>query len=256
MNARSSFRWAAPVPVPAIKKCALHNEILLGLAQSESAVLLSKLECVALKPSEHLAEMGQAITHVYFVNDGLASVLSQTPDDDSVEIGMIGKEGFVGTSIIFGLRTSIATVVAQLAGTAFRISLPDIEEGLRECPDIKMRMARYSAVLAIQGTQLVACNQFHAAGQRVARWLLMCDDRIGTDEIPITHENLGRLLGIRRPSVSDEVAILERAGAVEKFRGAIKIVNRNRLEDAACECYTAIVQQHLRCRRDWQGILL
>ena len=256
MDARSSFRWAAPAPVPAIKKCALHNEILLGLAQSESAILFSKLECVALKPSEHLAEMGQAITHVYFVNDGLASVLSLTPDDDSVEIGMIGKEGFVGMPVVLGLRTSTVTVVAQLAGTAFRISVSDMEDSLRRCPDLKMRMARYSALLAIQRTQLVACNQFHAAGQRVARWLLMCDDRIGTDEISITHENLGRLLGIRRPSVSDEVAVLERAGAVEKFRGAIKIVNRNRLEDAACECYKAIVEQRLGCRRDWLGILL
>lgn len=256
MDSRSSFRWTGPAAAPAIKNYSLQNEILLALPQSERAMLFSKLECVPMEGSDLLAEMGEAVTHVYFVNDGLASVLGVTTDNDTVEIGMIGKEGFVGLPILFGLRTGVANVVAQLSGTALRIGVSDIAEAFRQCPELETRVNRYSLSLSIQGAQLAACNQFHEVEERVARWLLMCNDRVGTDEIAMTHEALGQLLGIRRPSVSDAVGMLERAQAIQKNRRAIKIVGRKQLEDVACECYEAIVQQDRRCRREWQEISL
>src|SRR5438067_12909419 len=226
----------------------MHNEILVGLSKKECEALLSNLEFVEMRLHDVLNEMGESIKYCYFVNSGLASVLNVMSDGKSVEVGLTGKEGFVGLPLAVGLSTSAARVVVQVAGTAFRVTAAKMTKVLRTCPQLERKLNRYSQALGIQSTQVAACNRLHEVEERLARWLLMSQDRIGSDSIPLTQDFLAHMLGTRRASVTVAAGILQKAGLITYARGAVKIVNRDNLEDASCECYEVITRQS----RNWQ----
>jgi CRP-like cAMP-binding protein len=221
----------------------MHNEILLGLPRTESAVIFPLLEYVPMPTHHVLHEAGIPITHGYFLNDGLASVLNVMKDGKSVEVGLAGKEGFIGLPLIIGLSTSPTRVLAQVAGSAFRIRAADLKQALPQCPRLQQELNRFAQTMAMQATQVAACNRLHEEEERLARWLLMSQDRLGGDRVPLTQEFLAHMLGTRRASVTVAAGILQKAGLIQYTRGAVNVVNRAELEDASCECYQSMVVQ-------------
>jgi len=227
----------------------IHNEILLGLPLKEREMLFSKLELVRLKVHHVLHEPGDSLKSAYFCNTGLISILSVFPDGKSVEVGLIGKEGFVGAPLVAGFRTAPTRAVAQIEATAFRVGGETLIAILRQCPKLERRLQQFSQIMAMQVTQIAACNRLHEVDERLARWLLMSADRVGSDSIPLTHEFLAQMLGTRRSSVTVAAGILQKAGLIAHTRGDVQIVDRQKLEEAACECY-GIMQRQIE---EWQG---
>jgi CRP-like cAMP-binding protein len=221
----------------------MHNEILLGLPRAESVVLFPYLEYLPMPTHHVLHEAGQTITHGHFINSGLASVLNLMKDGKSVEVGLAGKEGFIGLPLIVGLSTSPTRVVAQVGGSAFRIRASDLKQVLRQCPKLQQELNRFAQTMAMQATQVAACNRLHEVEERLARWLLMSQDRLGGNRVPLTQEFLAHMLGTRRASVTVAAGILQRAGLIKYTRGEVDVVNRPELEDASCECYQSMVVQ-------------
>ena len=227
----------------------LGNLILRGLPRQEIAQLLPTLEFVRLKLHQVMHEAGDPIKSGYFLNEGLGSVLTTQPDGKTVEVGLIGKEGFVGLPVIFGFKTSALRVVTQGDGTAYRVDIATLLDLLPECPELEKRLQRFSMILAMQSTQVAACNRLHEVVERLARWLLMSHDRIGRESMPLTQEFLAQMLGTRRASVTVAAATLQKAGLITCTRGNVTILNRQKLEQASCNCYRVIEQQ----KKKWQA---
>jgi len=225
----------------------MHNEILLKLPPKECGALFAKLEYVQMRTHDVLHEAATPITHGYFLNSGLASFLNVMEDGKTVEVGLAGKEGFIGLPLVVGLSTSPSRVVAQVAGSAFRIRAADFKQALRRCPELEKRLSLFTHAMAMQATQVAACNRVHEVDERLARWLLMSQDRLGGDRIPLTQEFLAHMLGTRRASVTVAAGILQKAGLIKYTRGEVNVVSRAGLEGACCECYQSMVSQ----TRNW-----
>jgi CRP-like cAMP-binding protein len=221
----------------------VRNAILLDLPRKEFESVFSKMELVQLPTHTVLNDMAEPIEFVYFVNSGLASILNVMSDGKSVEVGLSGKEGFVGLPLIVGFGTSPTQVVMQIAGSGFKLRARDMVEMLPSCPKLEKSLNRYSQELALQVTQVAACNRLHEVEERLARWLLMSQDRVGVSSFPLTQEFLAHMLGTRRASVTVAAGILQKAGLITYKRGQVKIEKRADLEDAACECYNQLAQQ-------------
>jgi CRP-like cAMP-binding protein len=226
----------------------IHNEILLGLSSKECEPLLLELELVRLKVHQVLHETGDALKSAYFCNTGMVSILSVFPDGKSVEVGLVGKEGFVGLPLVAGFKTAPNRAIAQIDGTAFRVDAKTLAAFLAKSPKLERSLQQYSQISAVQTTQIAACNRLHEVDERLARWLLMCADRVESNQLPLTQEFLGQMLGTRRSSVTVAAGILQKAGIIANGRGDVRIVDRRKLEEAACECY-GIMQQQIA---DWQ----
>lgn len=215
----------------------IHNEILLGLPSRESELLFPKLEFVRLSVHHTLHEPGDTLKSAWFCNSGLISILSVFPDGKSVEVGLVGKEGFVGLPLVAGFRTAPTRAIAQIEASAFRVDSEKLSELLRECPKLERKLQQFSQIMAMQVTQIAACNRLHEVNERLARWLLMSADRVESNSVPLTQEFLAQMLGTRRSSVSVAAGMLEKAGLITHSRGDVKIIARKKLEEAACECY-------------------
>ena len=223
----------------------VHNEILLGLPPKEFEMVFPKLEFVRLKTHQLLHEPGDTLRSAYFCNSGLVSILSVFPDGKSVEVGLVGKEGFVGLPLVVGFHTAPTRAIAQIEGTAFRVDGDGLIALLRQCPRLERRLHQFSQIMAMQVTQIAACNRLHEVNERLARWLLMSSDRIGSSLVPLTQELLAQMLGTRRSSVTVAAGMLQKAGLISHTRGSVKIVDRGKLEAASCECY-GIMQRQVR----------
>jgi len=148
----------------------------------------------------------------------------------------------VGTPLAVGLHRGPYRSIMQIPGAGFRLKAEFLEEGLAQSPQLRLLLSRYVLTQGLQIAQITACNRLHEIEQRLARWLLMCQDRVESEYLPITHEFLAQMLGTGRPSVSLAAGILQKNGTIENARGAVKILNRLELEASACECYKAIQQ--------------
>ena len=198
------------------------------------------LEYTELPHHSMLYELGEKIRYAYFLNEGMASLVVVTKDGHSVEVGITGKEGMVGLSILAGIQWAYFRAIMQISGQGSKIPTAIVEELLPSLPRLRGSLEKYSMIQALQMGQIAACNRLHDLDQRLARWLLMCQDRVDSDSIRLTHDFLAQMLGSGRPSVSLAAAILEREGLIENLRGRMKILNRKQLESAACECYGVI----------------
>jgi CRP-like cAMP-binding protein len=231
---------------------AVLNRILLDLPGKEWDTVLPKLTVVDLALHDVLQEAGQPIEFCYFPNTAMASILNVMDDGKSVEVGLAGREGFVGLPVVVaGFRSSASRVVTQGAGSAYRIDVENMRKVLRACPKMTVSLMRYSQEATMEVTQIAACNRLHSVEERLARWLLMSQDRIHSEKLPLTQEFLSQMLGTRRASVSVSAAILQRAGLIHYNRGHVSILNRGELENASCECYKVIQRQ----LESWRGEL-
>jgi CRP-like cAMP-binding protein len=219
------------------------NLILLGLPSDERSKVLRKAELVDLPVHTVLHEVGVPIRFGYFLESGLSSFLNVMTDGKSVEVGLSGSEGFVGLPLAAGWKTSPIQTVMQVAGSAHRIGAREFEEVLHSCPHLQNSLNRHAQIMGMQSAIVAACNRLHEVEERLARWLLMSQDRMGGNEVPLTQDYLAHMLGTRRASVTVAAGILQKAGLIHYSRGTATIVDRPRLEEAACECYGTIQRQ-------------
>jgi CRP-like cAMP-binding protein len=187
-----------------------------------------------------LHEQGSRMERAYFLNHGMVSLVVVTHDAKSVEVGIIGREGLVGLPLVFGYGGAPTRAIVQLPGNGLSISSAALIEVFPQCLQLCGLIQRYAFMQQMQMAQIAACNRLHDMEHRLARWLLMCQDTADSSLLPLTHEFIAQMLGTGRPTVTIAAGVLERAGLIENTRGSVKIVNRKRLEDAACECYGAI----------------
>jgi len=234
---------AIPSPLPARTDRdgrPISNLMLLAIPDQEFAVLRPLLEQVDLPRYRVLYEQGEKIVHAYFLNQGMISLVVIAKDGRTVEVGIAGRAGVVGVPLAFGLDDAYSRAIVQLPGNGLRIAASFLPETFDRCPRLRRMIERFVLTQQLQVAQIAACNRLHDMDQRLARWLLMCQDTINSGMIPLTHEFIAQMLGSGRPTVTIAAGVLERAGLIENTRGNVKIVNRKRLEDAACECYGAI----------------
>ena len=218
----------------------VRNTILSSIPEQEYELLRRHLELVDLPQQLILHEPGDEIEFAYFLNSGLASLVVLTRDGRSVEVAIVGKEGVVGTPLAVGLNRDPYRAIIQIPGSGWRVKANVLADALRAAPELRLLLNRYVLIQGSQIAQIAACNRLHEIEQRLARWLLMCQDRVDSDLLPVTHEFLSQMLGTGRPSVSLAAGTLQRAGSIENLRGTVRITNRKHLEDAACECYRAM----------------
>ncbi len=219
------------------------NLILLSMSDGDYASLRPHLEYVSLPNHMVLHEGGGKLEFVYFPNRGMISLVVVMKDGKTAEAGIVGNEGFTGTPASVGLTRSPLQAVVQITGDGFRVKVAALQSTLESAPRLQWMLSRYAVVQGMQVAQTAACNRLHDVKQRLARWLLMTQDRMDSGALPITHDFLATMLGTDRPSVSLAAGILQKKKLIEYTRGAVRIVNRNQLEDSACECY-GITQQY------------
>ena len=246
-NPRSSRRVAR---IPGTDGNGVRNLILLGLPGGECDEIFGKSQFMQVPLRFIFHEAGEPIKFVYFINSGLASFLSVMTDGKSIEVGLAGKEGFVGLPLLVGLSSSATQVIMQVKGSAYRVSSKDFTKALSRCETLKTNLSRYALHLGMQASQVAACNRVHEVEERLARWLLMSQDRLGGDVVPLTQEFLAHMLGTRRASVTVAAGILQKAGLIAYNRGIVTINSRSRLLDAVCECYPAMRQQSKNWERE------
>jgi CRP-like cAMP-binding protein len=221
---------------------AIRNRILLGLPDGEFRRLRPYLEYVDLPHHFCLHEAGRRLKFAYFLNDGLASVIVSTREGRCVEAGVVGLEGFIGSALIAGVQWGPLREQMQIAGSGHRIAARALSSVLGNCAVFQARLIRYAVLHGLQVAQTAACNRVHEVHQRLARWLLLAQDRLPDSIVPITHDFLAIMLGTDRPTVSITAADLQRRKVIEYKRGVIRVRNRKRLEAVACECYDVIRQ--------------
>lgn len=223
----------------------IRNRILLALPDNEFQTLRPLLTLQELPRYATLHEPGAALEFAYFLNSGLVSMVVVTREGKMVEVAVVGSEGLLGTPAFFGFNRTPHRAVVQIAGDSSRIRAPMLQNVLPSCPSL-LRIASQHAVLqGMQAAQSAACNRLHGVEHRLARWLLLMYDRVDEDSLHITHDFLATMLGTDRPSVSLAAGALQKKGAIMYTRGAVRLSSRERLEDAACECYEVMQQFNL-----------
>ena len=212
------------------------NGLLAALPRRDYERLLAELELVALTYGEVLYEPGARIRYVYFPNDAIVSLLVVV-EDKALEVSLVGREGMVGIPLALGAELAPVRALVQGTGSALRMKTASFREELERCVPLQREIYRYAYAKLLQARQTAACNRFHQVDQRLARWLLMTHDRVRGNRVHLTHEFLADMLGVRRVGVTTAAAELQRRGLIEYHRGDIRILDRRRLETAACACY-------------------
>ena len=218
------------------------NKILLSISDSDYSSLRPHLEHVRLPNHLVLHEAGGKMEFAHFPNRGLISLVVVMKDGKTAEAGIVGNEGFTGTLAAVGLSRSPLQAVVQITGDGFRVEVGALQNTLESSPQLRLMLSRYAAIRGMQVAQTAACNRLHDIEQRLARWLLMTQDRVDSGTLPITHDFLATMLGTDRPTVSLAAGVLQRKELIKYTRGAVEIVDRKKLEDSACECYGVIRQ--------------
>lgn len=226
------------------------NRILARLPDAERERVTAYLEPVTLEHKQVLLRRGEPIEAVWFLDDAVTSTVVDTREGTTIEVGMMGAEGFVGLSLVLGTEVSNSTVVVQMSGRAHRMRAEDFRRHvIAPGETLYTLLLRYSD--AFMGVVALgsACNSLHPIGERVCRWLLTTRDRVGADHFPLTQEFLALMLGVRRPGVSEVAGGLKRDGLIDYTRGSVTVLDREGLRDRSCECYEEIrglIESHLR----------
>jgi CRP-like cAMP-binding protein len=219
------------------------NHLIALLQPATRARIEARLTRQSLSRGEYLYRADERVEHVHFPLGGIVSLTIEMEDGLVVEVGTIGNEGMTAIPLVHGAATSPTNAFSQIAGDALRMSAGDFEEEFARHEDFARVISRYAQAFYAQVAQSTACNRLHPVEQRMARWLLMSQDRTGSDIVPLTQEFLGQMLGVRRASVNVVAGMLQQAGFIRYSRGVITVLDRSGLESASCECYM-IVQRH------------
>jgi CRP-like cAMP-binding protein len=216
------------------------NLVLAAMPRKEYQRILTGLEPVKLVYGQVLYEPMSRIQYVYFPVDCLVSLLTSIGKSRTLEVGMVGNEGMVGTPVALGIGVSAVRALVQGSGTALRMTTAGFRAEFKKSLPLQRALFRYIHLLMAQVSQTAACNRFHEADARLARWLLMTSDRLHSDEFLLTHEFLAHMLGVRRVGVTKAAEELRRRKLIIYSRGHIKILDHKRLEAVACTCYRIV----------------
>jgi CRP-like cAMP-binding protein len=217
----------------------VQNRLIEMLPRAERARLLASCEPVELALSEVLCEAGTRARHVYFPVDAFISLVAQVDDHPGLEVGMVGREGMLGAPLLLGVAVSPLRAVVQGGGSCWRIAAAPFKRELARSNVMQRQLHRYVYVLMSQMVASAGCLRFHQIGPRLARWLLMSQDRAHHDHFHVTHEFLAYMLGVRRVGVTVAAGDLQRRGLISYHRGELAVLDRTGLEAAACSCYAA-----------------
>jgi CRP-like cAMP-binding protein len=221
---------------------SIRNCLLTALPADALARVLPRLTPVDLPLRATLCAAEAPIEQVHFPESGMVSLVAELEEGTRQEVGIVGREGMVGTPLVFGVESAFTDMMVQLPGSALRIGAAAFRRELDESPPFRALMLRYCEAANSQIAQTAACNGRHGLEQRLARWLLMAHDRFEDDALPLTQDFLAIMLGVHRPSITITAGILQRSGLIRYANGLITVLDRRSLEAASCECY-AIVQR-------------
>jgi CRP-like cAMP-binding protein len=223
------------------------NRLLLALSSSNLKRLTPELEQVRYRPEQVLMDADSALEHVYFPDSGVISIVAVYSDGSVIEMATIGREGCTGLQAVFGAKRSSVRLLVQIPGSATRMSRSAFARAMDSMPSFRNLMTTYVEAFLEQVLVSVACNGAHGLKQRLARWLLMMQDRSDEDTLSITQNLLAEMLGVHRPTITNAIRELERGGLVKYGRGQVTILNRPRLMKASCECYQ-LVRERIAAR--------
>ena len=218
------------------------NRLLVALPRDEHNRLLPHMEKVSLPLREVLYEAHGPIAHVFFPLVGVVSLVIKD-SGFTLEVGIIGNEGMVGTPVFLGSDRSPTKAIAQIAGEAMRMDARVFQKEVGRASPLHGLVQRYTQAMINQISQSIVCNHRHSVEKRMCRWLMMSYNRVGADEFPLTHEFLAQMLGVRRPTVTAVAGTLQKAGLINYHRGRITIIDRKGLAAACCECYEVIAKE-------------
>jgi CRP-like cAMP-binding protein len=216
------------------------NQVLASIPPKHLKRMRGQLELVKLKLGQILYQPGKAIRHVYFPLNCLISLLTAVDKRRTLEVGMVGNEGMAGMPFILGVGISGVRALVQGSGAALRMPSPAFRIEFDRNPPLQQALYRYTYALMAQISQTAACNRFHESNARLARWLLMTRDRLGSDQFTLTHEFLAHMLGVRREGVTTAAKMLKRGKLIAYKRGQIQILNPKGLEAFSCSCYQIV----------------
>lgn len=216
------------------------NRLLAALSSSTYQRLSPHLEQVHLQHGEIIYEMGGAVRYVYFPFDALISLVTLMGNGATIEVGLVGRDGMSGISALMGDETSSDRAIVQINDGGVRAPLAVIKEEFRRGGELHDLLLRYIRAYIKQVAQTAACNSAHTVEERLARWLLMCRERVEAEELNLTQEFISEMLGTRRASVSGAASALQTEGLIQYSRGHIRIIDQPGLEDFACECYASV----------------
>jgi len=219
------------------------NYILNALPDEDYERLLPSLEYVELPLGKFIYHAEEKIKHVYFPENAMVSVIANTPQGQSVEVGVIGREGATGLSVLLGVDTMLNDAIIQLFNGAFRIKTEDLLKEFMRAGALHNLLLRSLHSYIAQISQTALCNRLHSTEERLARWLLMCRDRSEGDNLKLTQEFLSIMLGAQRATVTIAAINLQAAGYIKYSRGKVKIVDREGLEDFVCDCYQIVADE-------------
>jgi CRP-like cAMP-binding protein len=223
--------------MPQASRYTGRNRILAALPPEDFDRFSPALQPVPLSLRQVIHDVSSPIEHVYFVEQGVGSILTIMADSSAIEVGMVGSEGMVGVSAVLGSATAGQRVIVQIPGTALRMDAARCKAAFDESMAVRMAVLRFASALMNLSAQTAACNRLHSIEQRFARWVLMAHDRIQSDIMPMTHEFLASMLGVRRAGVTVTAGELQRSGLIRYHHGRITIRDRTGLQATACECY-------------------
>jgi len=220
------------------------NRILAALPKEEISRLARHLLPVTLEQEKTLLD--GKLSHAYFLEDGIASVVVTVENGDTVEVGVIGCDGVVGLPILLGAGSAPGRTFIQISGSGFRIDAKILKEEFERSSELRRILQRYVQAFLVQTSQTAVCNRLHNIEERLSRWLLTCRDRMGSDRLQLTHGFLGQMLGAPRSTVTLAAGLLHRAGLIDYSRGVVAIQNRSGLEKTTCECYRTVRDEFKR----------
>jgi CRP-like cAMP-binding protein len=219
------------------------NRLLRQLSPADRERLERHFEPVELEFKDRLFDQRKPVTQVYFVESGVVSLVTDLEGGETIETGTVGNEGLVGLPAVLGVRHAPGRAFCQVAGAAWRVGADVIAAERHQATPWFRLLLRYTSFVTAMTAQSAACNRMHTVDARMSRWLLMTHDRVERDEIPLTQEFLGEMLGVARPTVNIAGATLQKAGFIRYTRGRITVLDRPGLESASCECYRRIREE-------------
>ena len=226
------------------------NRLVAALPAEARERIFPYLERVALPLGEVLYESGAELQHVYFPTDSIVSLLYVLDDGASAEIAVVGNEGMVGVAVFMGGETTPNRAVVQAGGVAYRLRGRLLKEEFGRSGALQNLLLRYTQALLTQMAQTAVCNRHHSVDQQLCRWLLLSLDRLTGNELRMTQELIGNMLGVRREGVTEAAGKLQAAGAIAYSRGHITVLDRGKLEARCCECYAVVKRESDRLLPD------
>lgn len=227
---------------------APHNQLLAALHADEAQRWAPQLERVRLSAGQVLCHSGETPAFVHFPAGAVVSLMSTTQDGGSAELAAVGHDGMIGIAVFMGGDAMPCAAVVQASGTALRLRAPALKSLLQRSVPTLQLLLRYAQALTAQVAQTALCNRYHSIDQQLSRRLLLGFDRSADDALSMTHEDAARLLGVRREGITAAAHGLQQRGVIHYRRGRIRVLDRARLEQHACECYASVAKEQSRLR--------